>query len=399
MKYLARVAPVMALALLACQPRPRLTVIVLDGEQAHVLTSRERTPLGLLQEAGIPLNPADRLLLNGRVVAPEVPLEPAARLVLQIRRAVTLEINDRPLQSAAFTVGEALSEAGISLYAADRLDPPAETPIQGAMRITYVPSREFTVSVDGTQVRIRSAAATVGEALAEAGIPLLGLDSSQPSENEALPQDGLIRVVRVREALILAQKSIPYQVHFQPSAEVELDHQEIVQAGRPGLSVTRTRVRYEDGKEVWRQAEAETLVRPPRDQVVGYGTKVVIRTTVVDGVPLQYWRAVPMFATAYSPCHSAADRCYPGTASGKPVQKGVVAFIYRWYRNMRGQPLYIPGYGYATVEDVGGGIPGKAWIDLGYSDAEFEQVANQWGRWVTVYFLTPVPSNIMYILE
>jgi 3D (Asp-Asp-Asp) domain-containing protein len=62
---------------------------------------------------------------------------------------------------------------------------------------------------------------------------------------------------------------------------------------------------------------------------------------------------------------------------------------------MQGQPVYIPGYGHATVEDVGGGIPGRFWIDLGYSDNDYEA----WGDWVTVYFLTPVPQNVVYILE
>jgi len=266
--------------------------------------------------------------------------------------------------------------------------------------VIYTPSRGLTVSVDGKQMHIRSSAGTVGGALAEAGIPLLGLDSSQPSGNEALPQDGQIRVMRISESVVLAQKSIPYKSDFQSSPEVELDHQEVLQPGQPGLAVSRDRIRYQDGVEVSRQTESETIVRPPRDRVVGYGTKPVLHTTTVDGAQIQYWRTVQLYATAYSPCHSAPDRCYPGTASGKPVQKGVVAFIYSWYANMRGQPLYIPGYGYATVEDVGGGIPGKLWIDLGYTDAEYDAGGgSQWGRYVTVYFLAPIPPNIMYVLQ
>jgi 3D (Asp-Asp-Asp) domain-containing protein len=62
---------------------------------------------------------------------------------------------------------------------------------------------------------------------------------------------------------------------------------------------------------------------------------------------------------------------------------------------MQGQQLYIPGYGFASVEDVCGGCTGRPWIDLGYSDHDFET----WHSWVTVYFLTPVPTNIIYVLE
>ncbi len=65
------------------------------------------------------------------------------------------------------------------------------------------------------------------------------------------------------------------------------------------------------------------------------------------------------------------------------MQRGVIAVIRSWYYEMKGQAVYIPGYGYATIEDVGGGIPGKDWIDLGYSDTDYQP----WHQWVTMYFL------------
>jgi len=397
--HAARLAPIILFFLVACQPQTSTPVTIIDGNQIHTLATSERVPGKLIVQAGIVLGTADSILFNGNIVPSDKPISQAKINVLQIRRAVTITVNGKTIQTTARTVGEAIAQTGTQVYAADQFNPPADTPVTNGLTVTFTPSHELTVSVDGKQIRIRSSAATIGGALAEAGIPLIGLDSSQPSENEALPQDGQIRVVRISESIVLAQKSIPFKSDFQSSPNVELDHQEILQPGQPGLSVSRVRIRYQDGVEVSRQTESETVVRPPKDRVVGYGTKPVVHTTTVDGVQIQYWRAVQMFATSYSPCHSAADRCYPGTASGKPVQKGVVAFIYNWYVNMRGQALYIPGYGYATVEDTGGGIPGKLWIDLGYTDAQYAQEGGQWGKYVTVYFLAPVPSNIMYVLQ
>jgi 3D (Asp-Asp-Asp) domain-containing protein len=247
---------------------------------------------------------------------------------------------------------------------------------------------------DGT-LQIRSTAATVGAALAQAGRPLMGLDYSKPAADQPLPADGQIQVVRVSESLVLAQKPLAFESEFKASADVPLDQQQVLHPGMPGLSVSRVRIRYEDGQEVSRLAEAETLVRPPQNRVVGYGTKVEVKSAIVDGVKIEYWRAVQMFATAYSPCRSAPDRCYSSTASGRPVRKGVVALRTDLYRAMRGQGLYIPGYGHATVEDACGGCVGKPWIDLGYSDSDYQS----WGSWVTVYFLTPVPPSIIYVLE
>jgi 3D (Asp-Asp-Asp) domain-containing protein len=253
----------------------------------------------------------------------------------------------------------------------------------------------LTITASGTAFQVNSSAKTVGEALAEAGIPLLGSDHSLPSAHEPLPSDGMIHVVRVNETVLLAQNPIPFTSEFIASAEVPLDQTQLLQPGEPGLTMQRIRVRYENGVEVSRSAEDETTVRPPTNRVLGYGTKIEIKTAVVDGVTIEYWRAVQMYVTSYSPCRSGGDRCYSGTSSGAKVQRGVAGMRYEWYLVMGGQQLYIPGYGFATVEDVCGGCVGKPWIDVAYSDDDYVP----WSSWVTVYFLTPVPSSIIYTLE
>ncbi len=263
------------------------------------------------------------------------------------------------------------------------------------LKITILPTQPITVSADGKSIQFNTSAKTVGEALAEARIPLLGLDHSVPAEKEPLPSDGQIKIVRVSESVQLAQKPIPFESDVQSSAEVPLDQTQILQPGETGLSVQRIRIRYEDGKEIGRLTENETMVRPPKTRILGVGTKVEIKTAVVDGREIEYWRAVQMYATSYSPCRSGADRCYPGTSSGMSLQKGVVGVRYDWYLAMGGQQLYIPGYGHAMIGDVCDGCKGKPWIDLGYSDSDWQQ----WNSWVTVYFLTPVPANIIYDLQ
>ncbi len=268
-------------------------------------------------------------------------------------------------------------------------------PLAEGIRITIAAARALTVSVDGKSLQIQSSARTVGEALAEAGIPLIGLDYSLPAEKDPLPSDGQIRVVHVSESVVLAQKPIPFESESQASADIPLDQTQILQPGENGLSVQRIRIRYEDGKEVSRVTENETVVRPPKKRIMAYGTKIEVKTAAVDGVNLEYWRAVQMYATSYSPCRSGPGRCYSGTSSGKSLRKGMVGLRYSWYLSMQGQQLYIPGYGFATVEDVCGGCVGKPWIDLGYSDSDYQQ----WSNWVTVYFLTPVPANIPYDLQ
>ncbi len=288
--------------LTSCQPKPTQMITVIDGNQIHQLMTTERVPASLLTQADIYLAANDIVLLNGKPVAFNQPMPAAQTYTLQVRRAVALTVNGKIIQTTAQSIGEALSQAGAQLYASDQISPPIQTPITGTTTVKYVPSRALTVTVDGTPMQIRSSSATVGGALAEAGIPLLGLDYSQPSENEALPSNGQIQVTRISESILLTEKSIPFKTDYQQSADVELDQQKILQPGQLGLSVSRVRVVYDDGKEASRQTESETNVRAPQDQIVGYGTKVVIHTATVDGVQIQYWRAIQMYATSYSPC-------------------------------------------------------------------------------------------------
>jgi len=205
---------VLALAffLFACRPTTHPTVTIIDSSKIITLQTDERVPSALIAQAGITLAPADRVLSNGLPIALDQPITNNT-IILQIRRAVNLTLitpdGQEQIQSSAFTVGEALQEAGIQLSASDSLDPPADTHITNPITIHYSPSHQLTISVDGKTLQIQSSARTVGEALAEAGIPLLGEDISFPAEKEALPANGQIKVVRVSESVILAQKSIP----------------------------------------------------------------------------------------------------------------------------------------------------------------------------------------------
>jgi uncharacterized protein YabE (DUF348 family) len=392
-------ARVLALAffLLACQPTALPTVTIIDNEQIITLQTNERVPSAVIDQAGITINSSDRVLLNGLPIAPDQSITNYP-ITLQIRRGIPITIitpdGEKQFQSSAFTVGEALQEASVWLRAGDKTTPSLNSPVSRSP-VSISPSIELLITTNGKTATILSSAQTVGEALAEAGIPLIGLDYSLPAENELIPSDGQIRVVRVTESMQLAQKPIPFESELEASADVPLDQTQILQPGEPGLTVQRIRIRYEDGEEISRLTEDETLVRPPKTRLMGYGTKVEVKTATVDGVQIEYWRAVQMYATSYSPCRSGTDQCYPGTSSGKSLRKGMVGLRQSWYLSMQGQRLYIPGYGFASVEDVCGGCVGRPWIDLGFSDNNFEP----WHSWVTVYFLTPVPANVIYVLE
>jgi resuscitation-promoting factor RpfB len=377
--------------------QPSQVRIQVDGE-ARTVTSLERLPANLLSLAGVRLFPGDQLLADGLNVAPDAPLPPATSHSLQVRRAVLVTLQDGPraqsFLSTAFTLGQALSGAGITLHVKDRLTLSPETLLTTPLHAGLERSVPLTIQLQDGEVQFRSTAPTVGEALAESGLALQGLDYSQPPAASPLPPDGQIRLVRVQEVVTVEQEPIPFKTEQQPAPEVELDTRKILQAGALGLKAHRVRTRYEDGIEVSQAVEGEWTALEPKTQIIGYGTKVVIRTLNTPDGPIQYWRTVQMYATSYSPCRVGAGQCSDTTATGAKLQKGIVAMTNGWCRSTCGSKVYVPGYGVGLVADTGGGVPGRYWIDLGYSESDFVN----WHQSVTVYFLTPVPANVMWVL-
>jgi 3D (Asp-Asp-Asp) domain-containing protein len=168
----------------------------------------------------------------------------------------------------------------------------------------------------------------------------------------------------------------------------------VVQAGQLGVVIQRERLRLEDGVEAGRTKEGEWTAAEPQDQITARGTRAVARSLDTPEGPIEYYRATTMYATSYSPCQQGYEKCSLSTSSGTPLKKGVVAVTLAWYRLLAGSRVYIPGYGVGVIADVGGGIPGTYWIDLGYSEEDYQQ----WSQTVTVYFLTPIPANVPLVL-
>ena len=371
-----------------------------DGELYEEVSGERRLPV-LLAHWGLTLGEGDRVLLAGRTFSLAEPLPDAAFLALELRRAVTVTVEDAgettSFLSSAPTLGEALSEYGVVLHAGDRLDLVAESPLDRSVSVTLQRASSVNIRVGEQRFRIFSAAATVGEVLAEAGFALQGLDYSQPAADNPVPIDGAIRVVRVIETVSLLQEIVPHETVWQVDPDAEIGSTTVIQAGQVGVSASRLRVRYEDGEEISRVEEGKRVLVAPITAINGYGSNFVIRTTVIDGVEIEYWATLNMYATSYSPCRSGVEQCFYGTAtSGVSVAKGVVATYKDWLLAARGVTIYVPGYGAAAFYDTGVYTPdpSRPWIDLGYSDDDWVG----WSQWVTVYFTTPVPAVVPYFL-
>jgi uncharacterized protein YabE (DUF348 family)/3D (Asp-Asp-Asp) domain-containing protein len=372
--------------------RARDVTLIVDG-QVQVVRTLFANPHDILNEAAITPGPLDRLWLDGTLARPADLLAwpiPVSRI--ELKRAVEVVIVDdgtvQTLQTTADTVGDALTEAGITLFEADTLAPAATTPLSAGLQVQITRAVPLSIIADGQTLTTRALGGTLADALGQVGVTLDALDYSIPSADLPVQPGLVVRVIRVTEEMVTADETIPFEVIYQADSSRELDQVAVVQAGQTGTLRGYTRVRYENGVEVSHTPDRAEVIAEAVNQIVVYGTNVVIRVVDTPEGPREYWRVMRLYATSYHPAALGGDNV---TATGRILTKGIVGIdptIIPY-----GTQMYVPGYGLALAADTGIRRR-KLWIDLGYDDENWVS----WSRYIDVYILTPVPPEIDYIL-
>ena len=336
-----------------------------------------------LGKAGILLFPSDSVRISGVAVPHDFSISPT-EINPQVfyKPAVPIKLVDdgelRSFSSGANTLLEALWEQGIILKQADQLSLPPDTPLDRALTVTLRRSQPITVVADGKEIQILSAAETVGDALAQAGLSLQGLDFSEPSEEMSITAETSIRVVRVREEVITEESAIPYSTDRFSDPEMTVGEEQVLQVGENGIQTSIIRVRFEDSEEIGREVISEKVSLTPVMERIAYGGKIVEQSLG----NLNYYYALDVRVTCYGWTGNP-------TSSGEYPSYGSIAVSLPWYSILRGSQIYVPNYGTGTVMDVCPGCSGQPWIDV-YSDTCY---TNPFTYNTTVYFLSPSPPS------
>lgn len=402
--------------------RARPVELHADGT-THQLRTHATTIGELLAEVGVGIGLADEVWLRGRLARLDTPLwgddtsasrevsyrgGPRSSLgamavdppVVALRRATSLTLNDggaiTTLRTTLDTIGQALEEHGVNLFVGDEVTPGLQERVTPGLTVAIARSVPVEIEVDGHLLRTRTLAADVAGALGQEGIALLGRDRTEPALSTRLSAGIKIRVVRVREELVVEFNPIPFQTEWVADPEVEIDNIRVVREGQVGLTKRRYRVLYENDEEIERSLEDVWAAQAPITKTMAYGTKIVIRTLETPAGTIEYWRKMRVYTTSYKPASCGKPKDHPRygyTRLGLKLKKGIVA-VDPTVIPLR-TSMYVPGYGLARAGDTGGGVKGK-FVDLGFSDDDYES----WHWWTDIYLLTPVPtsSKIRWIL-
>ena len=323
-----------------------------------------------------------------------VPPTPTSLTIKNI--ALKIDGNEQQLTTNATDVATLLQNENVQLGEMDRITPSLETILNEGDQIEIIRAFPVTIEVDGRTYPFQTTYHNVANILAEAGIGLVGLDYTIPEINSTIQENGVIQVVRVTEDFHFADTILPYDTVYQADPEMEIDNRALVSAGSPGILRQQIRTRYENGVAVTETVDSEYVAQAVVNEVISYGTNIVIRTINTPEGPLEYWRVVRMKVTGYTAATSGKSRDDPGygiTASGLQAGKGVVAIdpkVVPFRSN-----VYVEGYGTAVAGDTGGLVKGRI-IDLGFDEGAYET----WRGQVDVYYLTPLPApeKINYLI-
>ncbi|MGE5676376.1 MAG: G5 domain-containing protein [Mycobacterium leprae] len=278
-------------------------------------------------------------------------------------------------------VGLALQSGGIKVGPKDVVSPAINSSLQGKQEVTVQIRRAVTATVlaDGKAMQVLSAAPTVGNLLAEAGITLQPKDTVSV-DLAAAPTAGLeIKVARYSQKVVTTQVEVPFDTVRREDPSINAGQTRELQAGSPGLKEVTQVVYLQDGKEVKTETVEERVVREPVSSIVAYGTGGVVSR---GGRDYRYTKELDLSSTGYTAGKESNPNGTGYTYTGMRAQYGVVAVdprVIPLYTR-----LYIDGYGPAIAADIGGDIKGNR-IDLCFDSLS---EALEWGRRpVKVYIL------------
>ncbi|MER7051669.1 ubiquitin-like domain-containing protein [Streptomyces sp. NPDC000351] len=242
---------------------------------------------GLLAQEGVETGAHDAI-----VPAPGTPLTSGEEVAVRYGRPLLLTLDGRRRQvwTTAETVAGALRQLGVRTEGAYlSTEGPRRIGREG-LALNVRTERVVTVMADGRARTVRTNAATVREAVEEAGITLRGQDSvSVPAT--AFPRDGqTVTVLRITGSREIREDPIPFGVRRAEDSSLYRGTEVVQQAGRPGLRRTTYAVRTVNGvRERPRRLYTE-VVREPLPQVVLAGTRT--RPESVRGADHLDWQGL-----------------------------------------------------------------------------------------------------------
>ncbi|MGX1120028.1 uncharacterized protein YabE (DUF348 family) [Streptomyces ambofaciens] len=241
----------------------------------------------LLAEQGVQVGAHDVI-----APAPGTPLTSGEDITVRYGRPVllTLDGHRRQVWTTAGTVEGALRQLGVRAQGAYLSTEPSRRIGREGLALVVRTERVVTVMADGRTRTVRTNAATVREAVEEAGITLRGEDTTSVPPT-GFPRDGqTVTVLRITGSQEVREDPIPFDERRTEDATLFQGAEVVQQAGRPGLRRTTYALRTVNGVRQKPRRLRTEVVREPSPRIVRVGTRP--RPTSVHGADHLNWQGL-----------------------------------------------------------------------------------------------------------
>jgi uncharacterized protein YabE (DUF348 family) len=341
----------------------------LNGKEQQVRT-HAKTVAEILEDYDIQLHSEDYLYpsANTKVVD-------NLKITWEASKPIQLVVDgkEKKLRTTAKTIKDLLKAERIEIREHDEISPNINEPIKENMKITIQKAFPVVINDGGKEQRVWSTSTTVADFLAKQHITLNELDRIQPGLNETVKENTKIQIVRVEKVTDVVEEPVNYAIVTKRDAQLAKGQQKVISQGEKGLVSKQYEVILENGKEVSRKLIKTETIKPSRDRIVAFGTKIVQKPLASRGnerITQEFY----VTATAYTAyCGGCSGKTKTGINLRSNPNAKVIAVDPRIIP--LGSKVYVEGYGYAIAADTGAAVSGYK-IDVFFPKAS---TAFKWG--------------------
>ncbi|MEU5049511.1 ubiquitin-like domain-containing protein [Streptomyces sp. NPDC021096] len=211
------------------------------------------------------------------------------RVIIRYGRpvALTLDGERRQVWTTARTVDGALRQLGVRAEGAYLSASRSARIGRHGLDLDVRTERSVTFMADGRERTIRTNAATIREAIEQAGISLRGQDTTSV-DPDSFPREGqTISVMRITGSREVREEPIDYTTERREDPTLYKGTEVVVQRGEKGVERVTYELRTVNGVQQKPKRISSETVKQPRTQIVKVGTKA--RPTSVQGTDGLNW--------------------------------------------------------------------------------------------------------------
>lgn len=245
--------------------------IVVDSNDAIVITTNETEPIEILSQANITLADSDKLDISG--------FRSGEGGTIKIDKLNNINVEfDGVINTYSVyedTVGEALDNLGIELSENSKMNYELTDAVKDGMVITIKSAKSVTLTADGKSAKYAIYQGTVTDLLELAQITLGEDDYTEPSMDTELEANMKVTVYRVEYKSVTETEEVKFKTTTVKKSSMNEGTQKVVTQGVNGEDQVSYEVKYVNGKEESRTETERTTVKKPVNKVVNVGTKKV----------------------------------------------------------------------------------------------------------------------------